>query len=364
MIFNPLFIIYETQQKINIMNARLLSVLLSTIFLIASCQQAFIGEEKSKLDISSSQLLISFGSCNKEYMEQPLWDDIMAEDPAYFLFLGDNIYGDTENMDLLAEKYRQQNSVEGYQKLKENVQILGVWDDHDYGENDAGKEFPKKDQSQDLFLDFFNVSEDSFLRNRKGVYSAHDIEKGDLKVKILLLDTRYHRDPLESSEEGYLPNNDGSILGVEQWQWLENNLSEDSYDLFLIAGGIQFLAKDHKYEKWANFPREREKLLSLIEEKKQNVLFLSGDRHIAEMSKISLDSLEYPIYDITSSGLTHTWSNEGTEYNALREGSLIAQLNYGLLKLYEESDSIIVEAKVKGVGQKVYLSKKIKYPLN
>lgn len=32
----------------------------------------------------------------------------------------------------------------GYIKLKKTTKILATWDDHDYGANDAGAEYPKK----------------------------------------------------------------------------------------------------------------------------------------------------------------------------------------------------------------------------
>jgi alkaline phosphatase D len=33
---------------------------------------------------------------------------------------------------------------------------MAVWDDHDYGVNDGGGDFPAKEISRKAFLDFFN----------------------------------------------------------------------------------------------------------------------------------------------------------------------------------------------------------------
>lgn len=41
------------------------------------------------------------------------------------------------------------------------VQIIGTWDDHDYGLNDAGKEFDRKSTNQRLLLDFLDEPLDS-----------------------------------------------------------------------------------------------------------------------------------------------------------------------------------------------------------
>jgi alkaline phosphatase D len=99
----------------------------------------------------------------------------------------------------------------------------------------------------------------------------------------------------------------------------------------LIASGIQFLPTEHAYEKWANFPNEREKLLDLIASSgAKNPVLLSGDRHIAEVMKLTDSRFPKGIYEVTASGLTHTWSGIAEEPNQFRVSDLIAKLNYGL----------------------------------
>jgi alkaline phosphatase D len=42
-----------------------------------------------------------------------------------------------------------------YQKLIEDgVQVIGIWDDHDFGNNNGGKEFARKGIYREMFLDF------------------------------------------------------------------------------------------------------------------------------------------------------------------------------------------------------------------
>ncbi len=310
-------------------------------------------------------LIIAFGSCNRQDKAQPLWDDISKHSPELFLFLGDNIYGDTDDMELLEKKYTIQKQQADYVKLQKQTDIIGVWDDHDYGKNDAGKEFSKKEESQQLLLDFFDVPAESPLRTRKGTYSSSLVEWNGKKIKILLLDARYHRDDLDRKDKAYVPNKSGTVLGKEQWTWLSEELSDSSVNLFLIASGIQFVAEDHPYEKWANFPNEREKLFNLLAEKQpERVLLLSGDRHIAEISEQKWKGLDYPIVDVTSSGLTHTWrgDNPPVEYNQHRVGELIAQLNYGILKIsLTKEGAIDVIAQVRGDNQEIYLNQNIEF---
>ena len=51
---------------------------------------------------------IAFGSCASQDKAQPIWDTVIAENPDLFLFIGDNIYGDTGDMSVMEEKYSQE----------------------------------------------------------------------------------------------------------------------------------------------------------------------------------------------------------------------------------------------------------------
>ncbi|MFM8364674.1 MAG: alkaline phosphatase D family protein [Verrucomicrobiota bacterium] len=97
---------------------------------------------------------VAIGSCNKESLPQPLWEPIVAFRPQLWIWLGDNVYGDTHDMKELAAKYALQKSNTGYQKLLATCPVEGIWDDHDYGTNDSGFKHPRKRESQKLFLDF------------------------------------------------------------------------------------------------------------------------------------------------------------------------------------------------------------------
>ena len=97
---------------------------------------------------------IAFGSCLKQTRPQPIWGSVLQKKPDIFVLLGDNIYGDTRDMEKLESKWNDFSLISGFKKLRQNSRLLAVWDDHDYGENDAGIEFPKKVESQKIFLDF------------------------------------------------------------------------------------------------------------------------------------------------------------------------------------------------------------------
>ncbi|MGM0582385.1 MAG: alkaline phosphatase D family protein [Bacteroidota bacterium] len=304
---------------------------------------------------SKETLTLAFGSCNRQNLEQPLWQPIMDHNPDLFMFLGDNIYGDTDDMQVLEEKYELQKNEKDYKKLRNEMPVIGVWDDHDYGRNDAGKEYEYRDESQQMFLDFFDVSEEDTRREREGVYSSYDLKWKSHTIRVILLDARYHRDELERKNRVYQKNEEGTILGEEQWSWLENELSDDEVSLYIIASGIQFISEKHDYEKWANFPQERQKLFELVQEKQPKAaLLLSGDRHIAEISNLQVEGLNYPLIDVTSSGLTHVWENAPQEPNPNRIGKLVNVLNYGLLKIEESGKGLRVIAEIRGKDQELF----------
>ena len=101
--------------------------------------------------------VIAFGSCNRVDLPNLLWDDILNTEPDVWIWGGDNIYADTDDMKALRAMYDQQKNEPGYKKLAQTTDVLGTWDDHDYGLNDGGVEFKAKDASQQEFLNFMNV---------------------------------------------------------------------------------------------------------------------------------------------------------------------------------------------------------------
>jgi alkaline phosphatase D len=107
-----------------------------------------------KENLSDFEFKIAFGSCGKQSHPLPIFNEVVKQVPNLFIFLGDNIYGDTHDMDILRKKYQELGDKESYKNLIKNTDVLATWDDHDYGQNDAGKHYPHKEESKEIFLDF------------------------------------------------------------------------------------------------------------------------------------------------------------------------------------------------------------------
>lgn len=181
-----------------------------------------------------------------------------------------------------------------------------------------------------------------------------------------MLDIRYHQDSLQKdNKKAYIPNPTGDILGEAQWQWLENQLSTSTADAHIIGSGIQFISNQHPYEKWANFPTARQRLFSLLTKTKaKGVILVSGDRHIGEFSRLNITGLNYPVYDITSSGLTHSALNNTSEPNRYRVGPLVNQKHYGLFRFREKGNQLLLEVDLKGEKGEIFHTEKLALKIN
>ena len=314
---------------------------LPVLLFLLSC-----GSSPRKNITNNTDFVIAFGSCNREDEPQPLWNAILQNDPDVFLWGGDNIYSDTDDPEEMKADYQLQKQNKAYQQLLDQTTVLATWDDHDYGLNDGGKDWHFKEESQQLFLDFLDIPENSSRRSRKGVYHSAEFETPKGVIKVILLDTRYFRDQLEKSDKPgkrYKPST-GTILGEKQWDWLAGELENSDAQFNVILSSIQVLSAEHGYETWGNFPSEREKLMNLVvSSEAKNVILLSGDRHISEFSETRVDGLDHSLVDFTSSGLTHSFEEFSGEPNKLRVGEVVKDKSFGLLKFDFDANEVLLE---------------------
>lgn len=325
-------------------------------------------QEKSENHTEKTITRIAFGSCNNPQKKaKPIFDSILKEKPDVFVFLGDNIYGDTEDMELLKKKYSILGKVADYQKLQKQCKVLATWDDHDYGVNDGGKSYPKRVESQQVFLDFFKEPTDSVRRKRNGVYGSYTFGEKGKTCQVILLDTRYFRDELKrvnkkrtsKSIGWYEPTNDPTktLLGKEQWTWLEKQLQVPA-DVRVIASSIQALSYEKGMESWGNVPHEQRRLFTLLKKyKAHHTVMISGDVHFAELSKKDIGG--YPLYDLTSSGITHTSKTWYKAENSFRIGKAYAEKNAGIIGI--DWDKKTITLSVINAKNETPISKKIPF---
>ena len=290
-------------------------------------------------------LQIAFGSCSHQDQPLPILRNIGDLKPDYFVYLGDNIYGDTRDSNVLKSKYEQLGKNPNFMYLNAQTNLLATWDDHDFGENDAGKYYPMKEVSKQLFLSFFNEPKNSNRYKHEGIYTSYSFRKGFKSIQLILLDTRTFRSDLarfdaeihtkDSSffyDLDYVPNGsaDSTMLGNKQWEWLKKQLLKKA-DIRIIASSTQFGHSYNGYESWNNYPHEKNRMFQLIQETKANgVLFISGDVHYAELSKEDVPGM-YPMYDLTASGISQSWHFATPNTNRIQ--GPVMENHFGLLNI-------------------------------
>ncbi|MBU3666442.1 MAG: alkaline phosphatase family protein [Chthoniobacterales bacterium] len=308
---------------------------------------------------------IAFGSCANQNREQPVWEAINKTKPQLFIFMGDNVYADTAEPAEFRASYDKLSAIPAFAKLRASCPIIATWDDHDYGKNDAGAEWEGKHAAKTAFMDFFRTPQDSPLRSRDGVHDSYVYGPDGKRVQVILLDTRWFRGPLErlddadhrklKAERGnwngpYVPAkaSDSTMLGEEQWKWLEAQLKIPA-EIRIIVSSIQVISDENGWEKWGNLPRERKRLLDLVRDNATGVIFLSGDRHVADISMLPPETDGgpfYPVYDVTTSGLNQ--NGHSKEPNRFRVGTEFpfGKSNFGLIKIDWKAEDPVIRLEV------------------
>jgi len=262
--------------------------------------------------------------CHKQFEPAPALVRYVAAEPDLCLWIGDNVYADTEDdITFIDSCYQALEAKPAFRQLRA-LPTLATWDDHDFGLNNAGKEYALKAESKALFRSFWGL-ESEIPADRDGIYYAKNLELGGKLVQFILLDVRYNRDA---------PQTDGDVLGEAQWSWLETQLSKPA-DLRLIASGFQILLDERAgSETWAKFPAARRRLFETVRKTRaEGVIFLTGDQHYGEVNRLD-GAMDYDAIELQFAGINQI---EDPEWNPLRVAPVIqSKHSYALLDIQLE----------------------------
>jgi len=278
---------------------------------------------------------VAIGSCN--YVNDPEFDgkspppgdygifqQILSLRPDLMIWLGDNLYfreGDWDSRERTLHRYTHTRSLPQLQPLLGSVHHYAIWDDRDFGPSDSDGSWWNKETSLEAFRLFWG-NPCFGLDGRPGTTCSFTWAD----VEFFMLDNRYYRTPSDS-EPGQR-----TIQGLDQLEWLIESLARSDATFKIVVSGGQVLNPFRGHETYATYPEEQAALLEAIErEHITGVLFLSGDRHRSELSKLDRPSA-YPLYDVTSSPLTAKLYDLDFEPNALRvEGTWLVDHNFAIL---------------------------------
>ena len=280
---------------------------------------------------------VAFGSCN--YVNEPdvdrpgkgygsnheIFTAIADKNPDIMLWGGDNTYlreADWDSKTGIYHRNTHSRSIKEIQPLLAKTQNFAIWDDHDFGNNDSDRSFCNKYVTQKAFKDFWaNKMYGSDVSQKEGTYSTFNW--GD--AQFFMLDDRFFRSPNDRV------TGDHTMLGTTQFNWLIDALTASNASFKIIVIGGQVLNSVADTENYGHYPDEKAKLLKeILDNKIKGVLFLTGDRHYAELAKMDREN-SYPLYDWTVSPFTSGVAKE-RETNPLKvDGSTFFTHNFGII---------------------------------
>lgn len=347
------------------------SLLLNTPNALAQTDAAVTNPVKTlppSLTVKKPHLKLGFGSCLNQNNDLNVLNQLKTESFDAFVFMGDNVYADTLDPAQMTQTYEKLQKSASFVQFVSSTLSAATWDDHDYGNNDEGVNYPHKEFSQNTFLNFWNEPQDSKRRAQKGIYTAHWINyhnprrprAAPKKIQLLLLDTRYHRSDLTPAPElgpsRYRPDThpDKTILGATQWAWLEKQLKMPA-DIRLLVSSIDVIPDEHPFEKWANLPLERERLINALSKASGKKLILSGDRHLTEYSCLTSELCEWTLsgLNMSSGARMPEYLNQPPPPNQYRKQLDRAHHHYGVMNINFNTLSVELITK-SDQGEKLY----------
>lgn len=307
------------------------------------------------------------GSC--AYFNQPEYDrpgrvyggdssifKTMAGVPAAFtLWLGDSWY--TREVDYFTAwgmNYRLalDRSRKILQPLMTAMPQYFIWDDHDFGPNDAGKEFIFKKESRELFKQY--TLNPSYGYNEEGIYTKYSYSD----VDFFMTDNRYFRSHSKYPDSlNGKPNPDKTYFGKEQMEWLKNQLAASRATFKIIASGSQVLNFATRYDCMCSYSYEFNELLQFIRDAKiEGVLFLTGDRHHSEVIHYDFPGL-YTLFDVTVSpftaGVGYVRGDEKANPQRV-PGTLVEDRNFGKIQISGNKGERVLTIEYRGTfGEKL-----------
>jgi alkaline phosphatase D len=356
-------------------------------------RQALLNIPYRALNTSKKVTTFGFGSCNDQSQPQPLWKSIYNKKFDLFLMMGDNVYASHSSQKPIIDQYIKLNENADYKGLRESTPFLATWDDHDYGVNDGGADSAEKADAKKAFLNYWGYLRYSLPLDQEPVYHSRIVGDKKNRVQFIMLDTRWDRSPLVKNPDYnpnaastpastdataasadnttvatkafsvpkiYLPTSDKKtrILSEAQWNWLESELRKPA-ELRILVSSFQLIANDHYFEKWGNFPHERERFFKLLQKTKtKNLVILSGDRHLSAIAKYDLEKIG-PVYEITSSGLNKPSRATELEVDSTYIAPSFLKINYGQAQI--DWDKKTVQFDIVDIDDKVQLSQTINF---
>lgn len=237
----------------------------------------------------------------------------------FMIWMGDNVYylfGQWKKNYQMHKVNIRARKDKKLSKLLANTQHYATWDDHDYGPNNSDRLYPGKFRSLEIFKNYW--PNPSFgTKETPGVFFS--FTRSD--ASFFVLDTRFY------AEKGV------QMIGKSQMDWLKKELINSTSNFKFIVSGTQILGVTDQ-EDFEDYGSEKEELLSFLSDNKiSGIVFLSGDRHYAELLCNERPN-DYPLYEFTCSPLTSPYNPGYPRFLTNRvDGTFHIGQNFGRVRL-------------------------------
>ncbi|MCO4794377.1 MAG: alkaline phosphatase family protein [Bacteriovoracaceae bacterium] len=307
------------------------------------------------------ELNIGLASCmSDEFMDiqKEMWAQLVSLNPDIVLMIGDNTYADVVGGKYVGGASTPKQIWSRYLETRENIDfyhirklipVLGVWDDHDYGLNNGDKSYQYKKESAEIFDIFYPFSKSKLTRKGPGVSYRLSLNGQN----FYFLDARSFRDKSTSKM--------GTHLGTKQENWLFKDMRTVRGPNWLIKGD-QYFGLYHSYESWERYhPKNLKNFLKKLKRERDPAIFVSGDRHLAEIMKLEKSLTGYQTYELTSSGI-HSKVYPGSfakEPNPRQIAGVDGEYNFMFIKSRVKNRDLMLDVTSFGQENKVQFSRRI-----
>lgn len=219
----------------------------------------------------------AFASCARSGSNGAVYDAIRESDPLFFLAIGDWFYGDiaTNNPDLYRAAYQDTLTRPAQAALYRSTSTGYVWDDHDYGGNNADRDSPSREAATTVYRELVPHYPLPAGEGNAAIYQAFTAGR----VRFIMTDTRSER-TAASAPDGP----EKSMLGSQQKEWLKSELlaARDRYALIVWVNPDPWIdLASAGADTWGGYDTERRELADFIADNGiRNILMLSGDAHM------------------------------------------------------------------------------------
>jgi phosphodiesterase/alkaline phosphatase D-like protein len=225
----------------------------------------------------ASSFTFAFGGCAEQGSNGAVFDAIRQLDPSFFLIAGDFYYANIVANDPAAFRAALGDTLTSPAQalLYRSVPAAYVWDDHDYGSNNADGTSPSREAAQRVYREAVPHYPLPAGDGSAPIYQAFSVGR----VRFILTDTRSARTPTSAADDA-----NKSMLGAEQKAWFKRELlaAAGQYPVIVWVNADPWIdTAEAGADTWAGYATERQELADfIVQHRIQGLVMLSGDAHM------------------------------------------------------------------------------------